>query len=99
MMGPIRTFYTSLYKKINDKDHKFDNGTFLDTMYDDAMQYPMLEMSGQHVEHIPQLCYFYNKQYSNSDNSTPEKKQHKRETYDDILERKTYQRIEKLFDD
>ena len=33
-MGPIRTFYTQLFRLIKDRDHKFDNGTFFDTMYD-----------------------------------------------------------------
>lgn len=46
MMGPIRTFYTELFRHIKEEDHKFKNGKWLDTMYDDAMQYPMLEMSG-----------------------------------------------------
>ena len=34
LMGPIRTFYTQLFRLIKDRDHQYDNGTFFDTMYD-----------------------------------------------------------------
>ena len=53
LMGPIRTFYTALFRKIKDRDHKFDDGNYFDTMYDEAMQEPMLEMAGYHAEYIP----------------------------------------------
>ena len=42
IVGPIRTFYVDLYRKIYDKDHKYRNGKFLDTGYDFAMQFPLL---------------------------------------------------------
>ena len=38
LVGPVRTFFTGLFRKIKDQDHKFDNGSYLTTMYDDAMQ-------------------------------------------------------------
>ena len=96
-MGPIRTFYTGLYRLIEEKDHKFDDGTYLDTMYDDAMQEPMLEMSGNHIEYIPELCYLYNRNHGNNDNSSPEKKKHKKEVYSMILKRQTYKNINSLW--
>ena len=46
VIAPLRTFYVDLYRKINDSDHKTNNGTFFDTAYDFAMQYPLLEMAG-----------------------------------------------------
>ena len=45
IFGPIRTFYVDLYRRIDDKDHQYKNGKFLDTGYDFAMQFPLLEMA------------------------------------------------------
>ena len=57
----IRTFITELFLKIKEVDHKDKNGEFFDIVYDEAMQQPLLEMAGRHVEYIPELCYLYNK--------------------------------------
>lgn len=72
VIGALRTFYTDLYLKIDSKDHRDKNGNYLDSLYDDAMQYPMMQMSGmQHMEYIPEVVYFYNQNYGNNDASTP----------------------------
>ena len=42
VIGALRTFYTDLYLKIDSKDHRDKNGNYLDSLYDDAMQYPMM---------------------------------------------------------
>lgn len=47
VIGALRTFYVDIYRKIHDKDHKNKNGEYLDSLYDDAMQFPMMEMSGK----------------------------------------------------
>lgn len=46
VIGALRTFYVDLYRKIEMKDHKDDDGDFFDRLYDDAMQHPLLEMAG-----------------------------------------------------
>ena len=61
------------------------------------MQEPMLEMAGFHVHYIPEICYFYNKLTGNNDNSTPEKKKHKKDTYQLILSRQPYEKLGRLF--
>ncbi len=66
-LGPVRTFYTELFRNIKDKDHRNINGTYLDTGYDDAMQSPLFEMAGiERIEYVPEICYFYNR-YENND--------------------------------
>ena len=42
VIGALRTFYVDLYRKIEQKDHKDKTGEYLDTLYDDAMQFPMM---------------------------------------------------------
>lgn len=61
IMGPVRTYYNSLYKKIDNKQHKDKFGQYLKTAYDEAMQFPLFEMAGfDRIEYVRQLCYFYN---------------------------------------
>lgn len=45
-VSALRTFKAKLYMKIKIDDHKDDNGDYFDAMYDDAMQYPLVEMAG-----------------------------------------------------
>lgn len=45
-VSALRTFKAKLYMKIGIEDHKDDNGNYFDAMYDDAMQYPLVEMAG-----------------------------------------------------
>ena len=42
VVGALRTFYVDLYRKIKMEDHKDNEGNFFDSLYDDAMQHPML---------------------------------------------------------
>ena len=69
-MGPVRSFLTALFLKIRNKDHKYKNGKYFDTMYDEAMQKPMFEMSGKRIEYIPEICYLYRQGLPESDGAT-----------------------------
>ena len=90
-MGALRTFQRDLYLKILDSDHKDSNGNWLDTLYDEAMQYPMMEMSGRSkIVYIPEICYLYNKNYGDNDDSTKEKMDHRMTVFLEILERPLY---------
>ena len=51
--GMIRTFIVELFLKIKVEDYKDDEEKFLDILYDDAMQQPMFEMAGRHIQYIP----------------------------------------------
>ncbi len=54
-----RTFYAWLFKKIKKIDFMFF-GEFYPTSWDQAMMYPMLEMSGSHAHFISDPLYVYN---------------------------------------
>ena len=71
VIGAIRSFYRDLYEKIDIHDHKNPRGEWLDTLYDEAMQYPMMEMAGlSRLKYIPEICYLYNRNYGDNDDST-----------------------------
>ena len=87
-MGPVRSFYVDLYRKIKTKDHKDKYGRYLDTAYDEAMQYPLFEMARlNHIEYVPEICYFYNNNYGNNDHSTPAKNKHRNKVKFEITTR------------
>lgn len=44
-IGPIRTWKVKLIYQIPPLHHKMINGEWLDTVYDDALQHPLLELS------------------------------------------------------
>ena len=60
-MGPVRSFLTALFLKIKDRHLRYRNGKYFDIMYGKTLQKPILDMSGSHIEYIPEMCYFYNK--------------------------------------
>lgn len=46
-------------------------GMWLDTVYDDAIQHCLVELSGlERLEYIPKILYEYNKFYGDNDNSS-----------------------------
>ena len=79
-IGPVRTFKVALFRQIKDEDHKDKNGKYLDTLYDDAMQYPLMEMAGlKHIKYVPEICYYYTTRYKGNDDSTKTKIKHREE--------------------
>jgi hypothetical protein len=47
-----------------------ENGEFLDTVYDDAIAYPLFELStAMRVKYINEILYYYNTLYGSNDNS------------------------------
>jgi glycosyltransferase involved in cell wall biosynthesis len=57
----LRTFYASLFKKIN-KEDLMHNGAFYSTCYDLAIMFPMLEMAREHAYFTKDIFYIYNRE-------------------------------------
>lgn len=96
LVSPIRTYSYQLFQRVGEKDHRMDggHGGFLDTFYDDGIQYPVLEMAGiQRVVYLPEICYYYVIDTGDNDNSTPQKIKHRNQVRDDILGRKRYKKL------
>ena len=52
------------------KCHKLTNGKWLDTLSDDAIQHPLIEISTlQRVKYVNEILYEYNTRYGNNDDS------------------------------
>jgi len=56
----LRTFYASLFKKIEKEDLLLE-GKFLPMAWDLAFMFPLLEMSGEHALFIKSTLYLYNR--------------------------------------
>jgi len=59
----LRTFKVKLWRKIKDQDFLYSKtGKFIKAAWDLAFMFPMLEMSGDKAEYIPDIMYFYNRE-------------------------------------
>ena len=77
-MGPTRTWQVRLIRQIPLEYHQYQNGTWLDTMYDDGFQYSFLEMSGmERIKYLPEMTYLYTKDYGDNDNASKKKVKHR----------------------
>jgi glycosyltransferase involved in cell wall biosynthesis len=56
----LRSFYVWLFKMIKKDDLMSPNGTFYLMAWDQAMMFPMLEMSGHRAKFISDVLYIYN---------------------------------------
>lgn len=56
----FRTFKYGLWKRISKSDFLDENGEWIDTTYDLAVMFPMLEMAGPRIEFIRDKTYIYN---------------------------------------
>jgi glycosyltransferase involved in cell wall biosynthesis len=56
----LRTFYAWLFKSIKIEDLISPDGTFYDMAWDQAIMFPMLEMSGHRAKFISEVLYIYN---------------------------------------
>ncbi len=56
----LRSFYAWLFKRIKPEDFISPWGTFYAMAWDQALMFPMLEMSGHRAKFIPDVLYTYN---------------------------------------
>jgi glycosyltransferase involved in cell wall biosynthesis len=56
----LRTFYAWLFKRIRTEDLRSPWGMFYPMTWDQAMMFPMLEMSGPRAKFIREVLYIYN---------------------------------------
>ena len=58
----LRTFKHSLWKHIDYKDLKDEQGNFFKMTYDQAIMLPLLEMAGKRTSYISDILHVYNKE-------------------------------------
>ena len=61
MSSHLRTWKASLWKKIKKESLLDDDGNFFPMTGDMAVMFPLLEMAGDRIVHIPEVLYCYNR--------------------------------------
>lgn len=87
----LRSFYAWLFKSIKMEDLISPHGTFYDMAWDQAIMFPMLEMSGHRAKFISDVLYIYNAANPISDCKIDRQLQRNLETV--IRTRKRYDRL------
>ena len=96
--GQLRTWYADLYWKIRDEDHRDSSGKYLSIGYDDAQQFPLMEMAGPHrIVYLPDVCYLYNI-YSGNDNFVYGNAFRGRVVNDNVILKPKYPMLPSLFE-
>lgn len=63
-----------------------EGGRWLDTMYDDALSYSLIELSTtQRVHYLPEILYEYNRGYGDNDDSSIAKLNHRYQVFQSVL--------------
>ncbi|HSX11966.1 MAG TPA: glycosyltransferase family A protein [Rhabdochlamydiaceae bacterium] len=89
----LRTFYASLFKKIDLHD-MVHRGRFFPMGWDLAFMMPLLEMSGPHVRFIKDTLYLYNRNNPISDHRV--NFQFQQECADAVRKKQPYKRLQEL---
>ena len=87
----LRSFYAWLFKMIKKEDLIDPCGTFYSMAWDQAMMFPMLEMSGYRAKFISDVLYIYNAANPINDSKVDRQLQYNLETI--IRTRKKYDRL------
>jgi glycosyltransferase involved in cell wall biosynthesis len=90
----LRTFCAGLFKLIKREDLLAPDGTFYQMAWDQALMFPLLEMSGHRAHFNPEVLYIYNAANPISDYKIDRGLQRQLET--NIRSRTSYRRLHKL---
>jgi len=90
----LRTWRRELLLKVDLKEFKREDGEWLDTTGDQAIMFPMLELSGHRSRHISEVNYVYNVANSTRDGASNEARQTELSNY--LRSKKRLQPIESL---
>lgn len=95
-LAHLRSFYVSLFKKIQEKDLLLD-GQFYKAAADVGWMIPMVEMAGQHVRYVDEVFYIYNRATPLNDHKVRAKQQQQIAEY--IFNLPSYTRLTELSGD
>lgn len=90
----LRTWRRELFLKIDVSEFKRADGEWLDTTGDQAIMFPMLEMSGHRSRHISEVNYVYNVANLTRDGASNELRQAELSNY--LRSKKRYHPIKNL---
>lgn len=85
-LGQLRTFRVKLLRMIPKQYHQTRTGSWLDTVYDDALQHSLFELASlARILYVPEICYEYNREYGDNDDSSEQKLIHRFNVYGYLL--------------
>jgi len=90
----LRTWRRELLLKIDVSEFKREDGEWLDTTGDQAIMFPMLEMSGHRSRHISEVNYVYNVANTTRDGASNEARQTELSNY--LRSKKRHTQLESL---
>lgn len=90
----LRTWRRELLLKIDEREFKRADGEYLDTTGDQAIMFPMLELSGHRSRHVAEVSYVYNVANTTRDGASNEARQTELSNY--LRSKNKYQPIESL---
>ena len=77
--------------------HKMKDGNWLNTVSDDAIQHPLLELATiKRVTYIPEIMYEYNIKYGDNDDSSPQKVKYRKKVYWELIKLKPLDPLDSL---
>lgn len=94
MASHLRTWRRELLLKINQEEFKRDDGEWLDTTGDQAIMFPMLELSGHRSRHVSKVNYVYNVANTTRDGASNEARQLELSNY--LRSKKRLEQLESL---
>ena len=90
----LRTWRKELLLKVDVSEFKRADGEWLDTTGDQAIMFPMLELSGHRSRHIAEVNYVYNVANATRDGASNEARQTELSNY--LRSKKRHQQLESL---
>ena len=90
----LRTWRRELLLKVDVSEFKRADGEWLDTTGDQAIMFPMLELSGHRSRHIAEVNYVYNVANATRDGASNEARQTELSNY--LRSKKRHQQLESL---
>jgi hypothetical protein len=90
----LRSFYAGLFKRIKMEDLLTPDGTFYQMAWDQAIMFPLLEMSGHRAKFNSDVLYIYNAANPISDCRLDRELQRQLEAH--IRARPSYRRLDQL---
>jgi len=85
-IGHLRAWRIKLIRSMPMKYHKLEDGGWLDTLEDDALQAAFMELATiPRIANVPWISYYRNLHYGSNDDSNRDKVQHRTDVFDYVV--------------
>lgn len=86
-IAPLKAWRVKMIRSLPIIYHQLEDGGWLDTLEDDALQASFLELATiKRIKYVPWINYYRNVHYGSNDDSNREKLQHRSEVFDYVIQ-------------